>query len=70
MKYHMTNKWVINKLAAIFTSIAVILAFIKYYRIYNFNILPNDRLVFWIPVTLMGVIGVIIYVLTFKAKKN
>jgi hypothetical protein len=66
----MNNKWVINKLAAILTSIAVILAFIKYYRIYNFNIPQNDRLVFWVPVTLAGVVGLIIYVWTFKAKKD
>lgn len=66
----MNNKWVINKIAAIITSITVILAFIKYYRIYNFEILSSDRLVFWVPLTLTGIVGLIIYAWTFKAKKD
>ena len=66
----MNSKWIINKIAAVVTSIAVILAFIKYFRIYDFNISTSNRFVFWVPVALIGVVGVIIYVITFKVKKD
>ena len=66
----MNDKWVINKLAAVLTSITIILAFIKYFRIYNFNVSSNDRLFFWVPVILLGVVGLVIYAWTFKAKNH
>jgi hypothetical protein len=66
----MYNKWVINKIAALVVSIVVILAFMRYYRIYNFNLSSNDRLFFWVPVIMVGIIGLIVYVWTFKAKND
>ena len=66
----MNDKWVINKLAAVLTSITIILAFIKYFRIYNFNVSSNDRLFFWVPVILLGVVGLVFYAWTFKAKNH
>ena len=66
----MFNKWVINKIAALVVSIIVILAFMRYYRIYDFNLSSNDRFFFWVPIIITGVIGLIVYVWTFKAKND
>ncbi|MGD0804347.1 MAG: hypothetical protein ABSA11_09770 [Candidatus Bathyarchaeia archaeon] len=66
----MNNKWVINKIAALVVIIAVIVAFMRYYRFYDFGISANDRLIFWVPLAIIGVIGVVIYIWTFKAKKD
>jgi hypothetical protein len=66
----MNNKWVINKVAALVVVIAVIAAIMRYYRIYDFGISASDRLFFWVPLAIIGVIGVGVYIWTFKAKKD
>ena len=66
----MNNKWIINKLAAVLVVIAVIFAIMRYYRVYDFNVSVGDRLLFWVPDAIVGVAGLVIFVITFKAKRE
>jgi membrane protein YdbS with pleckstrin-like domain len=66
----MNSKWLINKLAAILVSLTVVSAVARYYRVYNFNISANDRLLFWVPLAIVVVLGIAVYAWTFKAKKD
>jgi uncharacterized membrane protein YidH (DUF202 family) len=66
----MNNKWIINKLAVVLVALTVIFGLMRYYRWYDFNISMGDRLLFWVPDAIVGIVGIIIFVLTYKAKKN
>jgi hypothetical protein len=66
----LVTKWELNKIAAIIISIVILSAFAKYYRIYNFAVSPNDRLLFWVPLVIVGLVSGIIYIWTFNAKRR
>ena len=70
MKPKMNNKWIINKLAVVLIALTVIFGIMRYYRFYDFNISNTDRLIFWVPEALAGVVGLVVFILTFKAKKD
>ena len=66
----MNQMWLLNKIAALVISAAILLAFVKYFRIYNFGIPQSNYLFFWVPLGLVGGISIAVYVWTFKVKKD
>jgi len=66
----MVTKWMLNKITAVIMSIAIFAAFLKYYSIYNFNVSPDNRLYFWVPLGVIALASTVIYIWTFKARRN
>jgi hypothetical protein len=66
----LVTKWIINKIAAIVIAIVILSAFAKYYRVYNFAVSPDDRILFWAPLAIVGLVSVVVYIWTFNAKRK
>ena len=64
------DKWLLNKIAAVIFAVSLLMGFAKYYQIYNFNVPRDNTLIFWIPLGILGIVAIITYILTFKAKKD
>jgi len=66
----MNTKWLLNKVAALVIAATILIAFARYYNLYNFNITHENNLLFWAPLAVVGIISIAVYVWTFKAKKE